>query len=40
MKKLNGGGHLTDAATQLSGETLESSFQKLKKIIEKIEGDF
>ena len=40
MKKLKGGGHSTDAATQLSGETLATTFQKVKNIIEELEGDF
>jgi c-di-AMP phosphodiesterase-like protein len=40
MKKLDGGGHSTDAATQLKGTTLTSSFQKIKNIIDKLEGDF
>jgi c-di-AMP phosphodiesterase-like protein len=40
MEQLGGGGHLTDAATQLKGETLDTTFLKLKKIISKLKGGF
>lgn len=40
MEKLGGGGHLTDAATQLKGETLGSSHHKLENIIGKLKGGF
>lgn len=39
MEKLGGGGHLSDAATQLKGETLETSRMKLKEIIDSLEVD-
>jgi len=37
MEQLGGGGHLSDAATQLKGETLESLRLKLKNIIDSLE---
>lgn len=41
MEKLNGGGHLTNAATQISDETISEVLDKLKKNIEEYlqEGD-
>jgi c-di-AMP phosphodiesterase-like protein len=38
MKKLGGGGHLTDAATQLNSDNLQESYKKLESIINKLEG--
>jgi len=38
MERLGGGGHLSDAATQLKGETLDTTFLKLKKIVSKLKG--
>lgn len=38
MEKLNGGGHSSDAATQLKGATLESALEDLKKSINDLEG--
>lgn len=40
MEKLGGGGHMSDAATQLKGETSETARLKLKKIIDDLEVDF
>ena len=39
MESLEGGGHLTNAATQLEGDSLEAAEEKLKKVIDEyIEG--
>lgn len=39
MEKMNGGGHLTNAATQLDGATIEDAYEQLKEIIDQsIEG--
>lgn len=38
MEQLGGGGHASDAATQLNGDTLEGVRLKLKSIINKLEG--
>jgi|LSQX01.3.fsa_nt_gb c-di-AMP phosphodiesterase-like protein len=40
MEQLGGGGHISDAATQLIGETQASSRLKLLQIINKLEGGF
>lgn len=39
MEKMNGGGHLTNAATQLDGASIEDAYEQLKEIIDQsIEG--
>lgn len=40
MEELGGGGHFSDAATQLKGETLESVHLKVHDLISKLEGGF
>ncbi len=39
MEQLNGGGHLTNAATQLEGVTIDEAVERLKKVLdENVEG--
>lgn len=37
MERLGGGGHLTNAATQLDGTTLEEATNRLKKVLDEIQ---
>ena len=34
MEEMNGGGHLTNAATRIEGKTMDEAYNELKEVID------